>query len=419
MDLLEKYSQDRQLILERQIGEIRSRIYEHLDIEPDIADKDIGGLIDECMQEVGAGRLSITEREMIRREVFNSIRKLDVLQELLEDDTITEVMINGYRNIFIEREGRIIKWQKHFESAQRLEDVAQRIAALSNRIVNESIPIVDTRLADGSRVNIVLPPVSIEGPVITIRKFYDTPITIEKLMEYGSVTLEAAQFLEKAVQAGYNIFISGGTGSGKTTFLNALSNYIPKEERIITIEDSAELQIKNVENLVRLEARNANVEGKNEVTIRDLIKSSLRMRPDRIVVGEVRGAETIDMLQAMNTGHDGSMSTGHSNSAADMLSRLETMVLMGMDMPISAIKQQIASAIDLIVHLGRLRDKSRRVLQIVEVLNVCNGQIPLRTLYEFQERGENEKGQVEGQLKRVFETLENPDKMYAAGIRTY
>lgn len=419
MDLLEIYLQDRQVILEELINNIRNRIYKQLDIEPDITDEDIKEWIDKAIREISPGKLSIAEREMIQKEVFNSIRKLDILQELLEDDTITEIMINGYQNIFIERGGRMMKWQKHFENAQRLEDVAQRIVALSNRIVNEAVPIVDTRLADGSRVNIVLPPIAMEGPVVTIRKFYDTPITIEKLIALGSVTKDAAQFLEKAVQAGYNIFISGGTGSGKTTFLNALSNYIPKEERIITIEDSAELQIKNVDNLVRLEARNANVEGKNEITIRDLIKSSLRMRPDRIVVGEVRGPEAIDMLQAMNTGHDGSLSTGHSNSPADMLTRLETMVLMGLDMPVSAIKQQIASAIDIIVHLGRLRDKSRRVLKIVEVLDICNGEIPLRTLYEFKEKGEKENGQVEGELERVFETLEHTDKMAAAGITTY
>ena len=337
----------------------------------------------------------------------------------MEDDSITEIMVNGTQDIFLERCGRLERCSKHFENKARLSDVAQRIAAVSNRLVNESVPILDTHLEDGSRVSIVLPPVALNGPVITIRKFYDTPLTIERLTGMGAITKEAAQFLEKAVRAGYNIFISGGTGCGKTTFLNALSNFIPKDERIITIEDSAELQIKNAANLVRLEARNANVEGKNEVTIRDLLKASLRMRPDRIIVGEIRGAEAIDMLQAMNTGHDGSLSTGHSNSAKDMISRLETMVLMGMDMPSAAVKQQIASAIDLIVHLGRMRDKSRKVLQIEEVLNLQNGEIPLRTIYEFEEQGKGEDGKVEGKLVRRAETLENNAKMAAAGITGY
>lgn len=419
MNLLETYLQDRQEKRNELMNRIRDQVYRRLDSQPNLSDEELGDFVDMVVKEENTFQMSIKEREMIRSEVFHAIRGLDILQELLEDDTITEIMVNGYQDIFIERSGKIQKWYKHFENVQRLEDVAQRIAAQSNRIVNESVPIVDTRLADGSRVNIVLPPVAINGPVITIRKFYDTPLTIEKLMEIGSISADAASFLEKAVCAGYNIFISGGTGSGKTTFLNALSNYIPKDERIITIEDSAELQIKNVDNLVRLEARNANVEGKNEVTIRDLLKSSLRMRPDRIIVGEIRGAEAIDMLQAMNTGHDGSLSTGHSNSAQDMLSRLETMVLMGMDMPVAAIKQQIASAIDLIVHLGRLRDKSRRVLQIAEVLDICDGQIPLRVLYQFQERGEGEHGEVEGELVRISEALENHYKMAAAGISAY
>ena len=295
----------------------------------------------------------------------------------MEDDSITEIMVNGTQDIFLERCGRLERCSKQFENKARESDVAQRSAAVSIRLVIESVPILDTHLDDGSRVSIVLPPVALIGPVITIRKFYDTPLTIERLTGMGAITKEAAQFLEKAVRAGYNIFISGGTGCGKTTFLNALSNFIPKDERIITIEDSAELQIKNAANLVRLEARNANVEGKNEVTIRDLLKASLRMRPDRIIVGELRGAEAIDMLQAMNTGHDGSLSTGHSNSAKDMISRLETMVLMGMDMPVSAIRAQISSAIDIIVHLARLRDKSRKVVQIAEVGNCINGQIAL------------------------------------------
>lgn len=418
MDSLEVYLQNRQKEIEEQTGNIRSRVYEELDKEPDMTESQLLERITDMIRESEL-TMSVSEKEAVSKAVYNSIRKMDILQEMLEDDTVTEIMVNGYRNIFVERNGRIFKWHKQFDSSRRLEDVAQRIAALSNRIVNESVPIVDTRLSDGSRVNIVLPPIAIDGPVVTIRKFYDTPLTIEKLIEFGSISKEAAQFLEKAVRAGYNIFISGGTGSGKTTFLNVLSNYIPKEERIITIEDSAELQINNAENLVRLEARNVNVEGKNGVTIRDLIKSSLRMRPDRIIVGEVRGAEAIDMLQAMNTGHDGSLSTGHSNSPADMLSRLETMVLMGMDMPVSAIRQQISSAIDIIVHLGRLRDKSRRVLMIAEVGGILSGQIQLNTLFEFKERGENTCGKVEGELERVFEVLDNNYKMAAAGIMSY
>ncbi len=418
MDSLEVYLQNRQKMVEEQIRNIRNRIYQELDREPDMTEEQLEERITDMIKQSKLA-MSVREKETVSTEVFNSIRKMDILQELLEDDTVTEIMINGYSSIFVERNGKIFRWNKYFESTQRLEDVAQRIAALSNRIVNESVPIMDTRLSDGSRVNIVLPPVAIDGPVVTIRKFYNTPITVERLIELGSVSEEAAHFLEKAVRAGYNIFISGGTGSGKTTFLNALSNYIPQDERIITIEDSAELQITNAENLVRLEARNMNVEGKNEVTIRDLIKSSLRMRPDRIIVGEVRGAEAIDMLQAMNTGHDGSLSTGHSNSPSDMLSRLETMVLMGMDMPIAAIRQQIASAIDIIVHLGRLRDKSRHVLAIEEVGDVFGGQIQLHRLFEFKERGEDECGRVLGELERVFDTLDNNYKMAAAGIISY
>lgn len=419
MDLLGHYLQDRQQKIRKTTDGIRSEIYEQLDCGEEISDERLGQIIDEKIRQKQDIQLALEERESIHREIFATIRGLDVLQELLEDDSITEIMVNGTQDIFLERCGRLERCSKHFENKARLSDVAQRIAAVSNRLVNESVPILDTHLEDGSRVSIVLPPVALNGPVITIRKFYDTPLTIERLTGMGAITKEAAQFLEKAVRAGYNIFISGGTGCGKTTFLNALSNFIPKDERIITIEDSAELQIKNAANLVRLEARNANVEGKNEVTIRDLLKASLRMRPDRIIVGEIRGAEAIDMLQAMNTGHDGSLSTGHSNSAKDMISRLETMVLMGMDMPSAAVKQQIASAIDLIVHLGRMRDKSRKVLQIAEVLNLQNGEIPLRTIYEFEEQGKGEDGKVEGKLVRRAETLENNAKMAAAGITGY
>lgn len=397
---------------------IRRRVYEHLDISADISDTALKELIEECvLAESRETLLPIREREHLAEKVFNAIRRLDILQEILEDDTITEIMINGQKDIFLEQNGKITKWDKQFESAERLEDIAQKIAALSNKMVNASVPIVDTRLEDGSRVNIVLPPIALNGPVITIRKFYDVPLTMDKLIALQSITQEAAEFLKLAVRAKYNIFISGGTGSGKTTFLNILSNYIPKDERVITIEDSAELQIKNVSNLVRLEARNANMEGKNAVTIRDLIRTSLRMRPDRIVVGEVRGAETLDMLQAMNTGHDGSLSTGHGNSPVDMMARLETMVLMGMEMPVDAIRQQIASAIDMVVHLARLRDKSRRVLQIMEVTGIKDGQIQFNPLYEFKESGE-ENGKVIGKLQKAHKGMVCVGKMHAAGIPT-
>lgn len=347
---------------------LRRHVYERLDIGRDVADSELYEVIDACIYDESRNNvISIRQKEELKQRLYNSIKKLDILQELLEDDSITEIMVNGSDSIFMERNGSIERWNKKFESENKLSDVAQRIAAMSNHMVNEASPIADTRLEDGSRVSIVLPPVAINGPIITIRKFFNKPITIDRLIELESITPEAAQFLEKLVKSRYNIFISGGTGSGKTTFLNVLSDYVPDDERVITIEDSAELQLHNINNIVRLEARVANSEGTNAVSIRDLIKASLRMRPDRIVVGEVRGPEAIDMLQAMNTGHDGSLSTGHANSPKDMLTRLETMVLMGMDMPVSAIRSQISSAIDIIVHLARLRDKSRKVVQIAEV----------------------------------------------------
>lgn len=399
---------------------LRKHVYERLDIGRDVADSELYEVIDACIYDESRNNvISIRQKEELKKRLYNSIKKLDILQELLEDDSITEIMVNGSDSIFMERNGSIERWNKKFESENKLSDVAQRIAAMSNHMVNEASPIADTRLEDGSRVSIVLPPVAINGPIITIRKFFNKPITIDRLIELESITPEAAQFLEKLVKSKYNIFISGGTGSGKTTFLNVLSDYVPDDERVITIEDSAELQLHNINNIVRLEARVANLEGTNAVSIRDLIKASLRMRPDRIVVGEVRGPEAIDMLQAMNTGHDGSLSTGHANSPKDMLTRLETMVLMGMDMPSAAVKQQIASAIDLIVHLGRMRDKTRKVLQIAEVLNLQNGEIPLRTIYEFEEQGKGEDGKVEGKLVRRAETLENNAKMAAAGITGY
>jgi pilus assembly protein CpaF len=324
-------------------------------------------------------------------------------------------MVNGSDYIFIEKEGRIYPYDKCFESQQKLEDIVQQMVSQSNRIINEANPIVDARLSDGSRVNIVIPPVSLDGPVITIRKFPEKPMTMNQLIQVNSISEEAATFLKQLVIAGYNIFISGGTGSGKTTFLNVLSNFIPQDERIITIEDSAELQIRDIPNLVRLEVRNANTEGSNEITIRDLIKTALRMRPDRIIVGEVRDASAMDMLQALNTGHDGSLSTGHANSPRDMLSRLESLVLMGAELPLLAIRKQIASALDIIVHLGRLRDKSRRVLSIVEVLDCKEGEIQMNPLFAFEETGE-EDGKILGELKRENDLVKK-DKLYRAGIK--
>jgi len=336
----------------------------------------------------------------------------------MSDDSITEVMINGPDNIFIEQNGRVHKLDKVFESQRRLEDVIQRIVGLAGREVNQANPIVDTRLPNGSRVSVVLPPVALCGPTVTIRKFSKTPMTMEMLIKYGSVSPEIAEVLNLLVKAKYNIFISGGTGSGKTTFLNALSDFIPKEERIITIEDSAELQISGVENLVRLETRNANSSGAGQVTIRDLIKSSLRMRPERIVVGEVRGGEALDMLQAMNTGHDGSLSTGHANSTEDMLSRLETMVLTGSEgLPLEAIRQQISSALDIIIHLSRLRDHSRKTLAITEVIGMKDGKIQLNPLYEFVEDKSSTLEKVSGSLKRTGNVMENTYKLHLSGCK--
>ena len=403
--------------------QLHARILARLDMTRDMEDEELTELIYEVLQEVSQEEyLPLDQKTMLGKELFNAFRKLDLLQEFLEDDDITEIMINGTQNIFIEKAGRISQSDKRFLSADKLEDVIQQIVAGSNRLVNEASPIVDARLADGSRVNVVLPPVALNGPIVTIRKFAKEVITMNKLMEWQSINSEVSGFLASLVAAGYNIFISGGTGSGKTTFLNALSQYIPKNERIITIEDNAELQIQNIKNLVRLEARNANVEGTGEVTIRDLIKSALRMRPDRIIVGEVRSAEAIDMLQALNTGHDGSLSTGHANSPKDMISRLETMVLMGMDLPLPAIERQIASGLDIIVHLGRLRDKSRKVLEVTEVLGYWDGQIHLQTIYRYEEiRKEDEnvteneqENKVHGEWKKVAE-LFHREKLVAAG----
>lgn len=393
--------------------ELKEEIMKAVDLSRELSDEELLDMIDHTLQLRGKERyLGIKERLRLRREIFNSIRRLDILQELVEDAEITEIMINGASRIFIEKAGRIEEWDRQFESERKLFDIIQQIVSGANRVINETNPIVDARLYDGSRVNIVLPPVSLTGPVVTIRKFPKKPMTMEKLISYGSISGEAAEFLKELVEAGYNIFISGGTGAGKTTFLNALSGYIPSNERVITIEDSAELQLVSIPNLVRLEVRNANVEGKNAVTIRDLIKSSLRMRPDRIIVGEVRDDAAIDMLQGLNTGHSG-LSTGHANSAKDMLSRLETMVLLGADIPAPAVRRQIASAIDLIVHLGRLRDRSRRVLEITEVLDCVDGEIELNPLFVFREEGETD-GRIIGSLKRTRGSLIHVNKLLRA-----
>lgn len=374
-------------------------------------------IADVADHKLGNVSLSPQERSRVVRLVFSSIRGLGILDEILADDSITEVMINGPDHIFVEHAGRLYRLNKKFDNERQLEDIIQKIVGKAGKEVNQANPIVDTRLPDGSRVNVVLPPVSLSGPIVTIRKFSKTPMTVEMLLKYGSLTREAAAFLEKLVRAKYNIFISGGTGSGKTTFLNALSNFIPRDERIITIEDSAELQIKNIENLVSLETRNANTSGRGEISIRDLIRSALRMRPERIVVGEVRGAEALDMLQAMNTGHDGSLSTGHANSTRDMLSRLETMVLQGNDgLPLPAIRQQISSALDIIIHLSRLRDKSRRTMEITEVLGYENGEIQLNPLFVFKETEESTLEKVEGHLVRTGNPLRNDYKLRLQGV---
>ena len=381
-----------------------------------ISDEELYEMIDELIaSKEKEYRLSLRPKLKLRNSLFDSFRRLDILQELLDDKDITEIMVNGKEDIFIEKKGRSIRLNKRFKSNEQLEDMIQQIVSEVNRVVNVSSPIADARLKDGSRVHIVLPPVSLIGPIITIRKFPEV-ISMERLILLEAINKEASDFLKKLVRAGYNIFISGGTNSGKTTFLNALSAYIPDDERVITIEDSAELQLKHIKNIVRLEARPANMQGDGAVSIADLIKASLRMNPSRIVVGEVRGAEALDMLQAMNTGHDGSLSTGHGNSPKDMLSRLETMVLSAADLPLAAIRSQISSAVDIMIHLGRLRDKSRKVLSIMEVGDCINGEIKLNRLYEFREQKESRMDKVVGELKKLSE-LENKTKLKLAGER--
>ena len=407
---------------EREYGAIRAalkrEILEELDCGRDMTDAQVRALIDEklCGREY-ARRLGVASRRDMSRELFASIRGLDLLQDLLEDPEITEIMINGPDRIFVEKGGRLWPWEGRFESMTRLQDVIQQIAAGCNRAVNEASPILDARLADGSRVNVVRAPVALNGPAVTIRRFPKEGMTLSRLVELGSLNEETRAFLERMVRCKYNIFISGGTGSGKTTFLNALSQAIPEEERIITIEDSAELQLASAKNLISLETRNANAEGCAPVTIRDLIRTSLRMRPDRIIVGEVRGAEICELLTAYNSGHAGSMSTGHGNTARDMLLRMETMLLMGMDVPLDAIRRQIASGIDLMVHLGRLRDKSRRVLEIAEILGFLDGEIRTRTLYAFEENERSTREKVCGELVKKGE-LTHVGKLEEAGMGT-
>ena len=391
------------------LAHMRDQIMQNMEFDHALSDAAVLELIDRCIREE-ADHMRMPVRELLgmRQELFHSLRRLDLLSELLEDTAITEIMINGYADVYVEKGGRISRYPKGFHSEEKLRDVIQKVVSDCNRTVNEAHPIVDARLQDGSRVNVVLPPVALNGGVMTIRRFSKTPMTMDTLVSIASVTEEAAGLLALLVKSGYNIFISGGTGSGKTTFLNALSGLIPSTQRVITIEDAAELQLQGIPNLVRLESRNANVEGENAVSIKDLIKASLRMRPDRLIVGEVRDGAALDMLTAMNTGHDGSISTGHANSAVDMLHRLETMVLMAVDMPMTSIQAQIASAIDIVIHLGRLRDRRRCVLEICEVLGVANGSYQIRTLYRFRER--DRQGQDKERRDRQEPGRGKPDR---------
>lgn len=397
--------------------QIREQVQREIEFKENISDEKLEDIISEklnqyCVQNY----LSVNERISVGKQVFHSMRKLDILQQYVDDPRVTEIMVNGYENIFVEKAGRLYKLKENFESQEKLRDIIQQIVAKCNRVVNEASPIVDARLENGSRVNVVLNPVAINGPILTIRRFPDKPFMMNNLIDIGSISEEAVEFLKKLVVAGYNIIVSGGTGSGKTTFLNALSSFIPTDERIITIEDSAELQIQGIDNLVRLETKNANVEGTNPITIRDLIKSSLRMRPDRIVVGEVRGGEAMDMIcSAMNCGHDGSMSTVHSNSAKDTIARLETMILMAVELPVYAIRRQIASGVDIIIHLGRVRDKSRKVLEICEIKEFVDGEVIMNPIYRFVEDANSTPEKVSGNLIREGKII-HEEKLKAAGL---
>ncbi len=395
---------------------LKEEIISRIDMSREVSDDEIKDIIrDSIFERKKENLMGLAEREELFRRLFYEVRRLGILEELIADSSITEIMVNGINDIFIERNGAISRWDRHFDSEESLRSVIQQIVARSNRVVNEASPIVDARLENGARVNVVMNPVAINGPILTIRRFPDDPISMKDLIGFTSITPEAAEYLKRLVISGYNIFVSGGTGSGKTTFLNALSEYIPGEERIVTIEDSAELQIRGIENLVSLETRNANVEGLREITIRDLIKTSLRMRPDRIIVGEIRDGAALDFLSAANTGHDGSLCTGHANSARDMLSRIETMVLMGMDLPLPAIRRQMASAIDIIVHLGRLRDRSRKVLEISEMAGLAEGEFVLNPLFRFEEEGETKSGLIKGKLKKTG-SLSYTEKLQRSGL---
>lgn len=408
--------------------QLQETVRQRMDMSSELSDAQIGEIIDSViMKKSREVYMSAVTKLTLRQELFNAIRRLDLLQELIDDKTVTEIMVNGADAIFYERDGRIYTWDRHFESREKLEDVIQQIVSRSNRQVNESIPIVDARLKDGSRVNVVLDPVALNGPILTIRKFPEEAITMEDLIRWESISQEAAEYLKVLVKAGYNIFISGATSTGKTTFLNVLADYIPKTERVITIEDSAELQIHGIENLVRMEVRQADGDGVSNVTLRDLIRTSLRMRPDRIIVGEVRGEEALDMIQSMNTGHDGSLSTGHANSPQDMLSRLETMALFASDIPIQAIRKQIASSIDIIVQLERLRDRSRRVTAIAEVLDCTEDAYILNPIFEFHEQDNlvmesssygDIPERVVGQLERTGYHLMHRRKLHAAALES-
>ena len=396
--------------------ELKEEVLEALNLLEEVTDEQVLEVIDKVLKTSALSRaMSLDERCALRLELFHSIRRLDILEELLEDDSVTEIMINGENGIFLEREGNLEAYTGGKISKERLEELVVRITGMSNRMINEASPLADARLGDGSRVHVAIAPIALDGIVVTIRKFPKQAITLEELLERESFNSEVAEFLEKAVKAKYNIFVSGSTGSGKTTLLNVLSDFIPKNERIITIEDTAELQIRNVANLVRLEARNSVVEGCKEITIRDLLRASLRMRPDRLVIGEVRGAETVDMLQAFNTGHQGSLSTGHGNSTKDMLYRLETMVLMGMEIPAVAVRRQLASGIDLMIHLGRLRDKRRVLLEISEIAGYENDEIMLNPIFLFEETGVDDTGKILGTWKKVGE-LKHKEKLRMAGF---
>lgn len=401
---------------EETFADLKGKVLNALDLLAEVTDEKVLEVIDDVIKSSARDlKLTLEKRCSLRQELFFSLRKLDVLEVLLEDESVTEIMINGERGIFLEREGCLEPYRGEKISKERLEELVVRITGMSNRMINEASPLADARLEDGSRVHVAVSPVALEGPVITIRKFPKQEITMEELLKRESFDIEVADFLKKAVRAKYNIFISGSTGSGKTTLLNVLSDFIPETERIITIEDTAELQVRNIPNLVRLEARNSVVEGCKEITIRDLLRASLRMRPDRIIVGEVRGAETVDMLQAFSTGHEGSLSTGHGNSTKDMLYRLETMILMGMDIPVAAVRRQLASGIDLMIHLGRLRDRRRILLEISEIDGCVDGELVLNPIYVFEEDGTDETGKVSGTWKKKNE-LHHKEKMLRAGI---